>query len=248
MNPALETLIPVAAMIANTVGPCCQAVLYDLNSPGDSVIYTKNAPAAAYLPCQNFGQFIEEVLRSQELKDDCSSNYVFTTDDGQTMKSSIAIIRDLNGKAIGALCVNLNITVLEPAFACLQELIGPLAAQKARGAKRQSQAKAVPMAQAAAVPRSPGRPPKAKSGAQDKDTIHNVQELVDGLIDKIMDRHIPALMTREEKIAIIRLMNEKGIFSIKGSVNKAAEKLNLSKVTIYSYLDEIRSRSQAGEK
>lgn len=240
MNPILETMIPVAAMIANTVGPCCQAVLYDIDSPGESVIYTKNAPAASYLPCQNFGQFIEEVLRSQELKDDCSLNYVFTTDDGQTMKSSIAIIRDPDGKAVGAMCVNINITALEPAFACLQELIGPLAAQKSRGGKRQTQAKAVTLAQAAAVPRSPGRPPKAKPG---QDTIHNVQELVDGLIDKIMDRRIPALMTREEKIAIIRLMNEKGIFNIKGSVNKVAEKLNLSKVTIYSYLDEIRSRS-----
>ena len=36
----------------------------------------------------------------------------------------------------------------------------------------------------------------------------------------------------------------KGIFLMKGSVEKAAEELGVNKVTIYSYLDEIRGKRQ----
>ena len=39
-------------------------------------------------------------------------------------------------------------------------------------------------------------------------------------------------------------MEEKGIFLMKGSVEKAAEVLSVNKVTIYSYLDEIRGKRQ----
>ena len=36
--------------------------------------------------------------------------------------------------------------------------------------------------------------------------------------------------------------DSKGIFLMKGSIEKAAEKLGVNKVTIYSYLDEVRGK------
>ena len=35
-------------------------------------------------------------------------------------------------------------------------------------------------------------------------------------------------------------MDDKGVFLIKGAIDKVAERLNISKVTVYSYLDEIK--------
>ena len=37
-------------------------------------------------------------------------------------------------------------------------------------------------------------------------------------------------------------MDEKDVFLMKGSIEKAAEKLGVNKVTIYSYLDEARGK------
>ena len=37
-------------------------------------------------------------------------------------------------------------------------------------------------------------------------------------------------------------MDAKGIFLMKGSVDRAAEKLGVNRVTIYSYLDEVRGK------
>jgi predicted transcriptional regulator YheO len=39
-------------------------------------------------------------------------------------------------------------------------------------------------------------------------------------------------------------MDQKGIFLIKGAIDKVAEKLNISKVTVYSYLDEIKDKDK----
>lgn len=36
-------------------------------------------------------------------------------------------------------------------------------------------------------------------------------------------------------------MEKKGVFLIKGSIDKVKEKMNISKVTVYSYLDEIKN-------
>jgi len=47
-------------------------------------------------------------------------------------------------------------------------------------------------------------------------------------------------MNREEKVLAIRFMEQKGMFLIKGVVDKVAARMGISKVTVYSYLDEIR--------
>ena len=68
----------------------------------------------------------------------------------------------------------------------------------------------------------------------------NIQEIVDNIIDRtIGDRKVDEF-SREQKVEVIRFMNDKGLFLIKGATDKVAERLGISKVTVYSYLDEIR--------
>ncbi|TAH63774.1 MAG: hypothetical protein EWM50_01495 [Gottschalkiaceae bacterium] len=47
-------------------------------------------------------------------------------------------------------------------------------------------------------------------------------------------------LNKEDKVEIVRILNEKGIFLIKGSIEYVAEKLCVSRYTIYNYLEEIR--------
>lgn len=49
-------------------------------------------------------------------------------------------------------------------------------------------------------------------------------------------------LKRKDNIGLIRFMDEKGVFLVKGAIDKVAESLDLSKVTIYSYLDEVRGK------
>lgn len=71
----------------------------------------------------------------------------------------------------------------------------------------------------------------------------NVMEIVDELIHQIIANADVGGLKRRDKIELIQFMERKGIFLIKGSIDKVAEKLNISKVTVYSYLDEIKKNN-----
>lgn len=70
----------------------------------------------------------------------------------------------------------------------------------------------------------------------------HVMEIVDDIIEHTLKGKDVKLLKREEKIEIVRFMNNKGIFLIKGAIDKVSEKMSISKVTIYSYMDEIRGK------
>lgn len=67
----------------------------------------------------------------------------------------------------------------------------------------------------------------------------NVNELLDDLIEesiKIIGKPVP-LMTKEDKIKSIQFLNDKGAFLVTKSGDKIANYFNISKYTLYSYID-----------
>ena len=74
----------------------------------------------------------------------------------------------------------------------------------------------------------------------DVEPFSNVMEIVDDLIDKIIDQDNVDNLKRKDKLDLIQFMDDKGVFLIKGAIDKVAERLNISKVTVYSYLDKIK--------
>ena len=87
-----------------------------------------------------------------------------------------------------------------------------------------------------------------ESEAEDHISTHSqpehIADMVIGLINSIIGEQSPEQMTREERLAKVRFMEEKGIFLMRGSIELAAERLGVKEVTIYSYLDELRRRKQ----
>mgnify|MGYP005811098189 CR=1 FL=1 len=57
----------------------------------------------------------------------------------------------------------------------------------------------------------------------------------------------PVTMNREERLEFIKTLDGKGIFILKGSVEKVSKILGISKYTVYSYLQEIKSRRISDE-
>lgn len=86
----------------------------------------------------------------------------------------------------------------------------------------------------------------AQEAAAEKEVepFDHVVGIVDELIDKIIFDADTENMKRREKIELIQFMDKKGIFLMKGSIDKVAEKMNISKVTVYSYLDEIKKNKE----
>ena len=86
----------------------------------------------------------------------------------------------------------------------------------------------------------PPEPKKQEALEAQKDA--HVSVMIENLMDNILGGADAEKLSREKRLEKIRFMDEKGLFLMKGSAQMAAEKLGVGKVTIYSYLDEVRGK------
>lgn len=71
----------------------------------------------------------------------------------------------------------------------------------------------------------------------------NIGDLLDELIDQSLHSigKPTTLMTKDDKVQVVKQLNEAGVFLITKSSVKVCEALGISKYTLYSYLDQIKS-------
>ena len=64
-----------------------------------------------------------------------------------------------------------------------------------------------------------------------------------GIVQSVLNNYpIPVkLMEKEDKLQIVKRLDEKGVFLVKGAIDHVATILGVSRYTIYNYLDETRS-------
>ncbi|PCE42736.1 helix-turn-helix transcriptional regulator [Rhizorhabdus dicambivorans] len=84
--------------------------------------------------------------------------------------------------------------------------------------------------------------PKATSSEPTVDTL--VTDIITSAL-QVFNAPVSRLSKRE-KIAAVATMHERGLFSLRGSAEMAAEALGTTKFTIYNYLDEIKQSRTVG--
>ncbi len=76
--------------------------------------------------------------------------------------------------------------------------------------------------------------------------VSNVSDLLDALIQEAQE-HVGkpvAVMQKEDKMRMIELLDRKGALLVKKGGEKICQYLNISKYTLYSYLEEIKSSDE----
>jgi len=207
----LQSLIPVVKMLAQTFGPDCEVVLHDLSRPQASRILIEHSHVTGRQVGMPIGDLIVRVLRSPRFRDDMLANYATQTQDGRTLKSSTAIIRDGNGAAIGALCMNIDVSRFASAADALQGL---------------------------AHIEDPQAPDDVEVEVKDGNVWDVVDRIITQVVDAYGPN--VDLLDRNQKVEIVRFLYEKGVFLIKGGVEHVARKLGVSRFTVYNYVDEVR--------
>lgn len=79
---------------------------------------------------------------------------------------------------------------------------------------------------------------------QEEDVGSDVTSIIDDLIAKIIGTADVKNLTRKKCVEIVKFMDEKGIFLVRGTMDKVADIMGVSKVTVYSYLDEAKGKRQ----
>lgn len=74
----------------------------------------------------------------------------------------------------------------------------------------------------------------------------NVDDFVENVFQKVIEKRKEDLtrLTRPERLEIIGELEEKGVFLVKGTVEMLAEHMNLSKYTVYNYIDEVKANKE----
>ncbi len=70
----------------------------------------------------------------------------------------------------------------------------------------------------------------------------HVGDMVTELIDQIIGDKDISRLHREEKLELIQVMDRRGIFLMKGAVDQVGARMGISRVTVYSYIDEARGK------
>jgi len=80
----------------------------------------------------------------------------------------------------------------------------------------------------------------------ESETFTSIDIILENIIDKAIEEvNKPvSLMHKEDKIRVVEIVDQKGIFMIKGAIDLIASKLNISRYTIYNYLDEIKIKKR----
>ncbi|MCT4620764.1 MAG: helix-turn-helix transcriptional regulator [Marinisporobacter sp.] len=212
-----QKLIPykaLADMIADSFGKKCEVIIHDLSTPQSSVVYVANGYITGREVGQSFDHLVKQVLLSKNFKNDYNANYTFKAENGKQIKSSTSLIRDENEEVIGAFCINFEIEDLMKMKNFLNDFFEEVEASD-----------------------------NDNIGVQ-MEPFDNVMEVIDNLIDKTIGDTDLNNLKKKDSIRMLTFMYNKGIFLTKGSVDKVAEKLGISRVTVYSYLDEIKKNAK----
>ncbi|WP_286974568.1 helix-turn-helix transcriptional regulator [Acetomicrobium sp. UBA5826] len=139
-----------------------------------------------------------------------SYHYLATTKDGRRLKSSTTFIRDNKGHVIGCFCINFCIE----AFLVSSDVIKDICSI-----------------------RDP-----APEGENLEQFANDVSEVVKLILEDVLKRQTlqPLRMEKSDKMDIVEELDSRGLFLVKGAINLVASKLEISKFTLYGYLDEIK--------
>ncbi|NML44794.1 hypothetical protein HHL11_13635 [Ramlibacter sp. G-1-2-2] len=82
-------------------------------------------------------------------------------------------------------------------------------------------------------------PAPASEGAPELDQL--MQEIIADAVRRLGKP--VTLMNKEEKIQAVAAMMQRGLFIVKGGVERAAKALGVTRYTVYNYLEALRSRA-----
>lgn len=190
-------------------GSSCEIVLHDLTGDYEStVVMIENGHITGRRVGDCGSNLGLEVLRGTVENGD-KYGYISNSRDGKMLRSSSLYIRNSEGRVIGCLCINMDISSLVLAENAIRELT------------------------AGSVVR------------EDEFFVNDVTELLDAFLQKAQDEvgKPVAYMSREDKIKAIKYLDSKGALLISKAGNRICSFFNISKFTLYSYLDEANGEA-----
>jgi len=210
LHPILKSMIPMVEGIANTFGKNCEVILHDIRYPQSSIVAIANGHVTGRTVGSPMSEYGLATLRKGQF-DKPIVNYSKKTKDGKLLKSTSLFVKDEKGALIGFLCINYDISELTIAKNIINDITSIIDTVDFTENSEESYGS-------------------------------TVNEMLSSIVNKTLESvgKPVAFISKEEKVSIVQMLDEKGVFLIKGAIDYVAKVLCVSRYTVYNYLDEIR--------
>lgn len=205
------------------LGPDYEIVLHDINGKDQSVAAIANGRISG----RNVGApLTDKALRfiaDKTYQDqDFLCNYTGRSKDERTLRASTMFIKDDGGRLIGMLCINFDPSRYQKASQDILKLCS-----------------------------LDGEIFLEDNHLHPAGEVENFSDSISEVTDTVLKRYLkdgipPERLTQEEKMAIVKQLEERGIFLLKGAVNEVATRLHCSAASIYRYLGKINKQNESG--
>lgn len=223
MNPTLKNYVPLAEFLASVLGSRAEIVLQEIFKTecgyDASIVYIKNNISGRAIGSPGT-DFLLKVLQSEEFKTkDYLVNYKSKAHTGKFLNSSSYFIKDDTQQLVGMLCINIDNSELTELEYFLKEGLSSLKNILATD---------------------------NLLNESEENTNENLYVTSHSIIEECVLEAIgtlnrePTKLSKIEKLAIIKNLEEKGFFELKASITEVAAYFKMAEVSIYKYLQEIR--------
>ncbi len=214
VDAVLAILKPMVEAVGSTIGPHCEVVLHDLRTPEHSIIAIWNGSVT--------GRQVGGPVVGGPLKD-----VALRLLDMALIESTLAVgykTETRDGRELRSTSLVFRTPAGKPVVAfCINVDLTPITMARSL----LDEISKIAPADAA-----------ASSG--------NAQTEVSDVIAQIIQETLGQIgkptkfMEREDRLRAVQLMHERGLFLIRGGVERAADALGISRFTLYGYLKEVR--------
>ena len=204
----LDIYVKLVPFIAEVFGPGIEVLVHDVSNPDHSLIAIYNNVSGREIgaPLTDYGREIQQNGTYSNIP--YETNYTGWNKKGNFLSSTYYIKNE--GRLIGLLCVNKDISAVQELNSAVQLLLERYNLQ--------------------------GPQDKNISENLNPPITNLIQERISEIIAHTGVN--PSRMTSREKIDTVHRLNDEGILMIKGAVSEIATQLNISVPTVYRYLNK----------
>ena len=219
MGKRLDLLKQISHGLAVHFGSNCEIVIHDLTKREieHSIVYVENGSISGRQVGDGPSRIVLETLKRNPSKIHDRLSYLTKTESGQILKSSTMYVRGDDDNIEYIFALNYDITSLLTVENALHSLITTESELELEGGDGTSDG----------------------GLAQPQEITHNVNELLDSLIEQalaLVGKPV-ATMNKDDKVKVVQFLNNAGAFLITKSGDKVASLLGISKFTLYNYMD-----------
>lgn len=207
----IDRYLPLTKFIAELMGPDAEVILYSIDTR--EVYHAINPMDEEMVVGSEMRSLERSFLEDRRYdREDFVVNYRALSKRKNKLKSATLFLRDDNRRLAAMLTVNMNVDRLVEMRDVLNIMV------------------------------SGQRPYDNQQGAPFYNSFDvSVEGMVTGTIQEELARYnvAPTRLSQQEKLEIVRTLDQKGIFLVKGAISELAAMLQTTETTIYRYLNKL---------